>query len=50
MMGYGGNLVALMPNGMIGIRLSDAYEGSSGQYEGESMARLADRLEPFCAE
>ncbi len=48
MMGYGGNLVALMPNGMTGIRLSDAYRGSPGQYEGESMARLADNLEPFC--
>lgn len=48
MMGYGGNLVTLMPNGMIGIRLSDAREGSPGQYEAESMARLADNLEPFC--
>ena len=50
MLGYGGNIIALMPNGMIGIRLSDAYEGSSGQYEGESMACLADRLETFCAD
>ncbi len=48
MMGFGGNVVTLMPNGMTGIRLSDAYEGSPGQYEGESMARLADNLEPFC--
>jgi hypothetical protein len=50
MLGYGGNIIALMPNGMIGIRLSDAFEGSAGQYEGESMARLADHIEPFCAE
>ena len=48
MMGFGGNVVALMPNGMTGIRLSDAYEGSPGQYKGESMARLADSLKPFC--
>ena len=48
MMGYGGNLITLMPNGMTGIRLADANEGSPGQYDGESMARLADNLEPFC--
>ena len=48
MMGYGGNLIALMPNGMTGIRLADANEGSPGQYDGESMARLADNLVPFC--
>jgi hypothetical protein len=50
MLGYGGNIIALMPNGMIGIRLSDAYEGSADQYEGETMARLADHVEPFCPE
>ncbi len=48
MMGYGGNLITLMPNGMTGIRLADANEGSPGQYDGESMARLADNLKPFC--
>ena len=48
MLGFGGNVVTLMPNGMTGIRLSDAYRGSPGQSEGESMARLADSLEPFC--
>ena len=48
MMGFCGNLVALMPNGMIGIRLADANEGSAGQYDGEDMARLADDKEPFC--
>jgi CubicO group peptidase (beta-lactamase class C family) len=48
MSGYGGNLVTLMPNGMTGIRLADAYRGSPGQYEAEGMARLADSLEPFC--
>ena len=48
MLGLGGNMVTLMPNGMTGVRLSDAYPGSPGQSEGESMARLADNLEPFC--
>ena len=50
MLGYGGNIIALMPNGMIAISLSDAFEGSAGQYEGESMARLADHIDPFCPE
>ncbi|MFP6743894.1 MAG: serine hydrolase, partial [Alphaproteobacteria bacterium] len=50
MLGFGGNIIALMPNGMIAIRLSDDYKGASGQYEGESMARLADHIEPFCEE
>jgi len=48
MMGYGGNVIALLPNGMTAIRLADAYEGSPGQYESEGMARVADDLEPFC--
>lgn len=48
MMGYGGNLVTLMPNGMIGIRLADAPEDTPGMYEGESMAAVADRLQGFC--
>ncbi len=50
MLGYGGNIIALMPNRMIAIRLSDASEGSAGQYQGESMARLSDHIEPFCPE
>jgi hypothetical protein len=48
MEGTGGNVVALLPNGMAGIRLADAYEGSPGQYEAEGMAPLANELEPFC--
>ena len=48
MMGYGGNLVTLMPNGMVGIRLADANEGASQQYDAENMAALADSLRSFC--
>jgi len=48
MMGYGGNLVAMMPNGMVGVRLADAPEDTPGMYEGENMAALADRLQPMC--
>ncbi|MGY8996341.1 MAG: hypothetical protein ACKVH7_07870 [Alphaproteobacteria bacterium] len=48
MMGYGRNVVALLPNGMTTIRLADAYEASPGQYEAGGMARVADALAPFC--
>lgn len=48
MMGFGGNLVALMPNGMTGIRLADADEGTDGMWRGENMAALADNLQTFC--
>lgn len=48
MIGTGGNVIALLPNGMTVIRLADAYEGSPGQYEAEGMARVANDLEPFC--
>ena len=48
MMGFGGNLVTLMPNGMTGFRLADASEGSPGQYDAENMAALADSLSSLC--
>ncbi len=48
MMGYGGNIVSLLPNGMTAIRLADAYDGSPGQYDAEGMARVANHLVPFC--
>ncbi len=48
MMGFGGNLVTLMPNGMTGIRLADADDGSYGMWDGENMAALADNLRSFC--
>jgi len=48
MMGFGGNLVTLMPNGMVGIRIADAPEGASGQYDAENMAALADNVRSFC--
>ena len=38
MMGYGGNLVTLMPNGMTGIRLADADQGTPGMWDGKNVA------------
>ena len=49
MEGAGGNLVALMPNGAVGIRI--AKSGSRGGPETNDpsgMALVADRLAPFC--
>ena len=48
MVGYGGNLVTLMPNGMTAIRLSDSSEDAPGYAEAETMADVADRIRPFC--
>ena len=45
---WAGNLVTLMPNGMTGIRLADAPEGSPGKHDGENMAALADGVRSFC--
>ncbi len=48
MMGYGRNLVMLMPNGMIGIRLADADQDAPEVDDGESLAALSSALHPFC--
>ena len=48
MMGYGGNLVTLMPNGMVGLRLADAAPGAAGTYDAEGMAEVANALRPLC--
>jgi hypothetical protein len=49
MIGWGGNIVALLPNGMTGIRLAKSA-GTSGNAEVDTagMARVAERLMKFC--
>ena len=42
MLGYGGNVVQLMPNGMIGFRF-----GSGGDVPLEQMTIIADQIRPF---
>lgn len=42
MMGFGGNLVALAPNGLATFRFSDAHN-----YDVASMVRAAAESEPF---
>jgi hypothetical protein len=42
MSGYGGNIVQLMPNGIIGFRL-----GNGGGKPLEQMMLIADRIRPF---
>jgi hypothetical protein len=42
MSGYGGNIVQLMPNGMVGFRF-----GSGGDVALERMTVIADKIRPF---
>jgi hypothetical protein len=49
MVGWGGNLVALMPGGLTGVRLAKGDESKdAATADTEGMARVADRLAPFC--
>ena len=49
MIGWGGNVVALMPNGITGIRLAKGGETSShAEVETAGMAAVADRLRNLC--
>jgi CubicO group peptidase (beta-lactamase class C family) len=48
MRGFGDNLVALMPNGMSGIRLADEVQEPTRTWFGENIMDLADDLSPFC--
>lgn len=48
MVGWGGNIVALMPNGMIGIRLAKNWDGNEAVDDFTGMAAVANRLAPFC--
>jgi CubicO group peptidase (beta-lactamase class C family) len=48
MIGWGGNIVALMPNGMTGIRLSKNWDGNEASDDYTGMAHVANRLDGFC--
>ncbi|MCU0905744.1 MAG: serine hydrolase, partial [Tabrizicola sp.] len=48
MIGWGGNIVALMPNGMIGLRLAKNWDGNATADDFSGMAAVANRLDPFC--
>jgi hypothetical protein len=49
MVGWGGNLVALMPGGLTGVRLAKGDESKDpATADTDGMARVADRLAPFC--
>jgi hypothetical protein len=48
MMGWGGNIVALMPNGMTGIRLAKNWDGNEAVDDYTGMANVANRLDAFC--
>jgi hypothetical protein len=49
MIGWGGNIVALLPNGMTGIRLAkSAASSSTADVDTAGMAVVADRLHEVC--
>jgi len=49
MVGWGGNLVALMPGGSTGVRLAKGDESTDAATANtDGMAQVADRLAPFC--
>jgi hypothetical protein len=49
MVGWGGNLVALMPGGLTGVRLANGDDSRDlATADTDGMARVADRLAPFC--
>jgi hypothetical protein len=49
MVGWGGNLVALMPGGSTGARLAKGDESTdAAPANTDGMAQVADRLAPFC--
>jgi hypothetical protein len=49
MAGWGGNYVSLMPGGMSGVRFANSDESTDpAASDTDGMARVADRLEPFC--
>jgi hypothetical protein len=48
MLGWGGNIVALLPQGVTGIRLAKGIDSDVALTETIGMARVADRLLPDC--
>jgi hypothetical protein len=49
MVGWGGNIVALMPGGLTGIRLAKSGEtGDNAEGDTSGMARVANSLSSFC--
>jgi len=49
MIGWGGNIVALMPGGLTGIRLAKSGETKdNSEFETSGMAQAANSLSEFC--
>lgn len=48
MLGWGGNLVVLLPNGMTGIRLAKNWDGNAAADDYTGMSAVANQLRPFC--
>jgi hypothetical protein len=48
MIGFGGNVVQLLPRNMVAIRFADGADDSGGNPNGESMAEIAQQIRPLC--
>jgi CubicO group peptidase (beta-lactamase class C family) len=48
MLGWGGNIVSLMPGGVTGIRLAKSRQSSGGAFDTFGMMKVGDRLVRFC--
>jgi hypothetical protein len=48
MVGWGGNLIALFPQGATAIRMAKAADDDDRSGDPTDMAVVADRLAPFC--
>ncbi len=48
MMGVGGNIISILPNGMIGVRMGDGEDFAEGTWDTDNMAIVANNLSPFC--
>jgi len=49
MIGWGGNIVALLPGGMVGIRIAKSQEDDGGaSVNTDGMVQVAERLSPSC--
>ena len=48
MVGFGGNYVAIMPNGTIGIRFADGSESVDDTYDSLGIRQVSDKVRSFC--
>ena len=48
MIGYGGNVIQILPRDLVAVRLADGADDSGGNPNGESMAEMAQQIRSIC--